>query len=350
MSCLSETLSVFGQLSDAQMSAGRLADVFRAVYITGNILLIVAFALSAIVLIGRNREQQVMYPWRILAPLMVIQATLLAAMMLMDTLALWKSAFAVISILHLLSGIASCMVFYVIRTSREVEAAPAHTLLEEALHPTVLRTQFLEEELKQKNLQLLEAERTAKIGFGYWELESNHIYLSEMAYYILGIPRDTELSGSRLLEQVHPADIRFVEDSFNKNLRNQVFKDFYFRVLTMQMEVRHILIRGEVTRNADGAPVCVKGTLQDVSDLRNHMLKIEIQNKKLRRIAWLQSHRMRSPVATILGMADLLNENDPMDPVNTEIIGNIKSLAHKLDTMIHEVDVLTRGKEKEPHI
>jgi hypothetical protein len=55
---------------------------------------------------------------------------------------------------------------------------------------------------------------------------------------------------------------------------------------------------------------------------------------------------MRSPVATILGMSDLFNYDNPADPVNAEVLSNIKDLTHKLDDMIHEVDALTRSKEE----
>ena len=110
------------------------------------------------------------------------------------------------------------------------------------------------------------------------------------------------------------------------------------------MVVKHVLIKGEVERNALGEPIMVKGTIQDVSELRRHMQRIEMQNKRLRKIAWVQSHRMRSPVASILGMVELFNYDDPADPMNGEILGNIKELAHTLDGMIHEVDHLTREK------
>ena len=110
------------------------------------------------------------------------------------------------------------------------------------------------------------------------------------------------------------------------------------------MEVRHLLVKGKNIKNDYGETVMVKVILQDVSELRRYMKRIELQNKKLKKIAWVQSHRMRSPVATIMGLADLLNPNDLTDPMNAEIIRNIKSESARLDDMIMEVEHLTRQK------
>ncbi len=51
---------------------------------------------------------------------------------------------------------------------------------------------------------------------------------------------------------------------------------------------------------------------------------------------------MRSPVATILGLAELFNTENPADPMNAELMQNLKEQAYYLDKMIHEVDGLTR--------
>src|SRR5690606_5922075 len=118
--------------------------------------------------------------------------------------------------------------------------------------------------------------------------------------------------------------IRFIEDSVQKNLRATVFKQFYFRVLTDRMTVKHILVRGEVIRNAAGQAISVKGTIQDVTEIRSHLQRIELQNKRLKKISWVQSHRMRSPVATILGLTELFNFSDPSDPMNSELLQSIK--------------------------
>lgn len=80
----------------------------------------------------------------------------------------------------------------------------------------------------------------------------------------------------------------------------------------------------------------------DITDRLNHLLKIELQNKQLKEIAQMQSHQVRGPVATIMGLQQLLNADDPADPINNEVIQGINISAQILDAMIRDIDSKTR--------
>ncbi|MBS1586537.1 MAG: PAS domain S-box protein [Bacteroidetes bacterium] len=77
--------------------------------------------------------------------------------------------------------------------------------------------------------------------------------------------------------------------------------------------------------------------MRDITDEKKKMLKIEAQNEVLKEIAWLQSHKVRGPVASILGLAQLFNYSDPSDPMNQEILEGIKFASTGLDNIIREV-------------
>jgi light-regulated signal transduction histidine kinase (bacteriophytochrome) len=44
----------------------------------------------------------------------------------------------------------------------------------------------------------------------------------------------------------------------------------------------------------------------DISEILNHINTIEVQNAKLKNIAWTQSHVVRAPLSRILGIIDLI--------------------------------------------
>jgi two-component system sensor histidine kinase/response regulator len=69
--------------------------------------------------------------------------------------------------------------------------------------------------------------------------------------------------------------------------------------------------------------------------------KISLQNDKLKQIAWLQSHKVRGPVATILGLAELINMDDLNDPVNLKALQGIKTASKELDDVIRDVNDIT---------
>jgi hypothetical protein len=61
------------------------------------------------------------------------------------------------------------------------------------------------------------------------------------------------------------------------------------------------------------------------------------KNKKLTEIAFLQSHMVRRPVASVLGLANLINYENPADPINLEIIPRLQTAAKELDAVIVKV-------------
>ena len=75
----------------------------------------------------------------------------------------------------------------------------------------------------------------------------------------------------------------------------------------------------------------------DITEQRKHLHKIEEQNTALRDIAFIESHKVRGPVATILGLEQFFNYDNLSDPVNKEIMEGITKVSIELDTIIREV-------------
>lgn len=79
-------------------------------------------------------------------------------------------------------------------------------------------------------------------------------------------------------------------------------------------------------------------------DVTEHRQKEEVvrhQNKTLREIAQMQSHQLRGPVATILGLAQLFNLHDHADPANKEIIAATVEATESLDVVIKQINAKT---------
>ena len=84
---------------------------------------------------------------------------------------------------------------------------------------------------------------------------------------------------------------------------------------------------------------------------KSHLAHIEAQSNVLSDIAHIQAHHVRGPVATILGLVQLFNFEDPTDPVNKEVIEGLGVVTEKLDKVVKEVIIkenkLRYGKEGE---
>ena len=70
---------------------------------------------------------------------------------------------------------------------------------------------------------------------------------------------------------------------------------------------------------------------------RKHIERIRVQKNVLKDIAYIQSHEVRGPVSTILGLVQLFNFEDPSDPINMELMEGIATVTHRLDKIVTEV-------------
>jgi len=61
------------------------------------------------------------------------------------------------------------------------------------------------------------------------------------------------------------------------------------------------------------------------------------QNQRLQEIAAISSHEIRKPVATILGLVNLYDQEQLDNPLNREIIKHLDTTAHELDEVIHTI-------------
>ena len=96
-----------------------------------------------------------------------------------------------------------------------------------------------------------------------------------------------------------------------------------------------------------GQIIGVNCIARDISEQRRQFMKIREQNEKLIEIAWIQSHKVRSPVASILGLAELFDFQASGNEHNAEILDLIKTATFQLDDIIREVvektEVLGQG-------
>ena len=68
-----------------------------------------------------------------------------------------------------------------------------------------------------------------------------------------------------------------------------------------------------------------------------HLAQILAQDTVLSDIAHIQSHFVRGPIATIIGLLQFYNHEDPADPVNKEVVDGINTSIEKLDNVVKEM-------------
>ncbi|OSZ82475.1 hypothetical protein CAP35_04175 [Chitinophagaceae bacterium IBVUCB1] len=255
-----------------------------------------------------------------------------------DALMFWKPIYRFSALMRFLTGVVSWVtVFYVVKMLPLAFSLRTPDELESEIRNRVRA----EDELKEKNELLQEAEKIAKLCYIQWDVMNERVKLSDAAKHILELPEDKKLTHSNFTQIIHPEDVKHLEKMIDTIFIKKFFPDFYCRIVTGKEEVKHILVRGEVALNEYGSIAMINGTLQDVTEQRLYVQKIQQQNQRLKDIAWIQSHKVRSPVATIMGLVQLFNKEEPQDPINQQVLEGIQEAAVNMDEVIREITAKT---------
>ncbi|GAA4465327.1 hypothetical protein GCM10023093_17330 [Nemorincola caseinilytica] len=141
------------------------------------------------------------------------------------------------------------------------------------------------------------------------------------------------------LRYIHPVDRERVVCALKKALSTKTQDNFYveFRFLKADGQIAYVQHRGIFVRDRNGRVVRAVGAMIDVTATVHKMQHIEQQNEKLREITWVQSHIVRGPLATLMGLTTMLKDND-LDPAEIrEVLDGIATCADRLDGVIHDI-------------
>ncbi len=89
--------------------------------------------------------------------------------------------------------------------------------------------------------------------------------------------------------------------------------------------------------NTDAGIVGVSCLAHDITAIKLNETRITKQNQLLKEIAYIQSHKLRRPVATIMGLVALIDTENLSAAFNVEIVHKLKEVCQELDDIIHEI-------------
>lgn len=77
------------------------------------------------------------------------------------------------------------------------------------------------------------------------------------------------------------------------------------------------------------------------AELEKNLAAIEVQNKALREISWIQSHVVRAPLARMMGAIALLDIKEDAGVTQEEIMEIVVSSANEIDKTVREISTKT---------
>jgi PAS domain S-box-containing protein len=162
----------------------------------------------------------------------------------------------------------------------------------------------LERKVRERTLQLSEAQRVAQLGSWEWDIVADEVRWSDELFRIYGLDRERfGASYQAFLDCLHPDDRQVAESAVGKALAEPGPFDYYHRIVRPDGAVRAVHARGDVVVGEDGEPVHMFGTAQDITE--RERAQQEADRLKEEFFA-LVSHELRTPLSSIKGYLELL--------------------------------------------
>jgi PAS domain S-box-containing protein len=136
----------------------------------------------------------------------------------------------------------------------------------DALHKEINERKKVEEQLRQREKQLSDAQKIANVGSWEWDIDNNTVYWSNELYRIFGLqPQEAKVTYESYMERVAPEDRPKTKEVIETLLKTNKPFDHFERVKRADGTIRILHSRGELIRGCDGKAVRMIGTCQDVT-------------------------------------------------------------------------------------
>jgi diguanylate cyclase (GGDEF)-like protein/PAS domain S-box-containing protein len=138
------------------------------------------------------------------------------------------------------------------------------------------------ERLRRSERLLAETQRLAHVGSWEWDAPgpAERLTWTDEMYRLAGlVPQSVMVTARLWLAVTHPADRERVETALRAAFGRPGAFELAQRLVLPTGEVRHLALRGEVEHDADGRPVRVWGSAQDVTE--RHRVQEELRRTAL---------------------------------------------------------------------
>lgn len=203
------------------------------------------------------------------------------------------------------------------------------------------------EELKLSNDRYKLMLKAADEAICDWDIENDianwSVGFNEIFGYDLNVYNNTLWSDNIFPEDKEQA-LKELNDAV-KDPKTEVLHSEY-RFLKANREVAIIHYRGIFLRDQNGNAIRAIGSYRDITAYKENISQVQRQALQLQEIAWTQSHKIRDSLAKIIGLVDLLKNEDFVTDTQKEILTFLNKSATDLDKGIREIVNITHTMDK----
>ncbi|WP_017294254.1 PAS domain S-box protein [Geminocystis herdmanii] len=139
-----------------------------------------------------------------------------------------------------------------------------------------------QKQIEITSFRLKEAQRIAKLGHWEYNHPEDSLYWSKQCFSIFGVSTlNFTPSYKSFLELIHPNDRAFVNENYESHVNNQTDYNICHRIILPDGQVKYVQEQCETDYNEDGKPLISRGTVQDITKLKEAELKLAKLNYEL---------------------------------------------------------------------
>jgi PAS domain S-box-containing protein len=217
-----------------------------------------------------------------------------------------------------------------------------------------------EDQLRRSQVQLAQAQEIARLGSWEWDLVRDKVTWSEETQRLYGHKPEALGSSMRTcLKHVHPDDLDRVNKAMTESLRTRQPFVCDHRVVRPDGTGRFLQGRGEVLSDAQGEPIKMFGTVQDITEAKAAEEALRHSEEQLRqsqkmeavgRLAGGIAHDFNNLLTVIGGYCALsLQKIDAAHPLQRSI-NEIQNAAQRASSLTSQLLAFSRKQVLQPRV
>ncbi|MBD2605037.1 PAS domain-containing protein [Scytonema hofmannii FACHB-248] len=123
-----------------------------------------------------------------------------------------------------------------------------------------------EADLQQSEERIRLATTAANLGMWFWDLTTNELIWTSKCKELFGFPPDTTITYELFRDRLHPEDRDRTDEAVSCAVAQKLDYDIEYRAVWTDGSVHWLAAKGRGFYDADGEPVRMMGTAQDISD------------------------------------------------------------------------------------
>lgn len=193
----------------------------------------------------------------------------------------------------------------------------------------------------------------AKMGSWYMDLGTNKLWVSDEMYNIYGVEKKDPPDVQAFVDRVHEEDqerIRKVWSALAENIQDPRME---YRVWHTDGTIRYISASWVITYDEKGLAKRATGYVQDITErvLAEEERKaisdeLLVRNQVLEEFSYTVSHNLRSPLANIIGLCDMIERKAAENKLDMAPVKMLTVASQRMDSIIRDLNTLLNYDKK----